>query len=639
VAAKRKVLSIVRVSSIEQADPEKDGIPRQLRHIAEHCKKFNLQVVTEYRLEGISGAKVQFNPRFKDMIRRLAEPSISGVVFSRMDRFFRPEHLDAYEIFKTFRREKKLLFCDLAATDGLDVTNPQDQMKIQLWGMVAAQERRNIAERNREGKEASRKKADRKSDPLPVGVNWDETTGLFSYDPDYRRKVKEAFRLVLAGSSLSSIVRKLGFSSQTALRKILKNQWWIGNKTHLQRRVYQHENDTIGRKVPLENPVIVPTNLTCAPAVNPVQFEEVQQILERKVKTWTQRKTVGDDFLGPGLLHCGCGRKMYLKKGTSRGIGLGTKPDYYVCASKWNGEQGTTCKNLPAAGVDFNIAWTATNLFIKEDFIRQSIERNFSDDNRSDLESEVERLTKLIASLETKRERAMVKSLSDDSYDVLVKKLKEEIATARAILLKLKVELGSKLTKPDIKKMAFELRQKYWDFGENHDGNWNRGEQKKLLNETLEKIIVRDEGRVLEFIMKGGVLLQPMSQQELGRLHLEEAPLGRFSTGIIDDPEGPSGKTMRQKSRVSKGNGVSKLKTRAAAAITGTRPMNAAARAPRSSNTWARSAGRCWTASTCTSKCRPCRSRNCGRARAGRVPARCGSARWPRGPGSRPGAS
>src|SRR5258708_18516332 len=110
------------------------------------------------------------------MIGRLTEPDIAGVVFSRMDRFFRPEHLDAYEIFKTFRQHKKRLFCDLATDDGLDVSDPQDQMKIQLWGMVAAQERRNIRERNREGKEASRRKDDRKTDPLPVGVLWDKAT-------------------------------------------------------------------------------------------------------------------------------------------------------------------------------------------------------------------------------------------------------------------------------------------------------------------------------------------------------------------------------------------------------------------------------------------------------------------------------
>lgn len=545
--AKRRVLSLIRVSSVEQADPEKDGIPRQLRHIAEHCKQFNLEVATEYRLEGISGAKVQFNPQFKSMIRRLAEPDIAGVVFSRMDRFFRPEHLDAYEIFKTFRREKKLLFCDLASADGLDVTNPQDQMKIQLWGMVAAQERRNIAERNREGKEASRRRADRKSDPLPAGVQWDERTGLFSYDNEHSRKVKKAFRMVLDGASLSSIVTKLGFSSQTALRKILRNQWWIGNKTHLQRRVYRDENDSVGQKKALENPLIVPTNLEKSPLVEPQDFLQVQRVLDLKVKTWTQRRTLEHEFLGPGLLCCECGKKMYLKKGSSRGIGLGTKPDYYVCASKWNGRKGSTCKNFPAVEIDDSIAWTAMNHFINEDFIRQSIDREFSNDNRLELVAEVARLTKVVSMLEAKRERAMVKSLSDDSYDTLVKKLKDEIGSHRAELLKSQKELASKLTRPDMEKMAFTLRQKFFDFAKNDKGEWNRAEQKKLLDEHLERISLKEEGDTLEFVMKGGLLLIPMPDQALFKLVLEEGPLWMIETGVNLDPDDPPGTRRKRK--------------------------------------------------------------------------------------------
>jgi DNA invertase Pin-like site-specific DNA recombinase len=640
---KRKVLSLLRVSSIQQADPEKDGIPRQLRHIAEHCKKFDLHVVTEYRLDGISGAKVQYNPQFKSMIRRLTEPDIAGVVFSRMDRFFRPEHLDAYEIFKTFRKEKKLLFCDLASDDGLDVANPQDQMKIQLWGMVAAQERRNIAERNREGKEASRRKEDRKSDPLPVGVTWDETTGLFAYDPEYGKKVREAFKLVLAGSTLSAVVLKLGFTSQTGLRKILRNQWWIGNKTHLMKREYRDESDTVGRKVPLKSPVIVPTNLAKKPLINPVDFERVQRILDVKVQTWTQRKAVGENFLGPGLLRCECGEKMYLKQGTSHGIGRGMKPDYYVCASKSNGRKASACQNLPAEKIEALIAWTATKYFVDESYIKNAIERNFSDDNRAEFEAEVERLTKTIVALERQRDRAMVKSLSDDGYDALVKKLKEDIRREQANLVKAKADLASQLTKPDIAMMATELRERYFTFT-SADG-WTQEDRKRVLSDTVEKITLKEDGS-LEFIMKGGLLLQQLSDHDLLGLYFESTldllkhtdpakkermrGLVRNAVALVPDIPNPAtlaGREIAQKkSSHLKGNKIAKSETLLAVAFLGTPPGIVDAPAERFNAISERSADPCWTESICTSKFPRCPIRNCGARTVARAPVRCADA-------------
>jgi len=569
MGVKRKVLSLIRVSSVEQADPEKDGIPRQLRHIAEHCRKFNLEIGKgdEYRLEGISGAKVQYNPQFQAMIRRLAEPEISGVVFSRMDRFFRPEHLDAYEIFKTFRKEKKLLFCDLASDDGLNVTKPQDQMKIQLWGMVAAQERRNIAERNREGKEASRRKDDRKSDPLPVGVTWDESTGKFSYDTEYTKKVKEAFNLVIAGATLNTIVHKVGFASQTGLRKILRNQWWIGNKTHLLRREYRDESDTNGRKVPLEKPVIVRTNLAQNPLISSDDFERVQRILDVRVKTWTQRESVSANFLGPGLLRCQCGQKMYLKKGTSYGVGKGMKPNYYVCASKCNGGKASACKNLSCDTVEMLIAFTAMKYFIDESFIRGAIERNLKAINREEIESEVERLRKSIRALEAKKERAVDLSFVDDAYVARVKTFSAEIVIEQARLAKAKAELASQLNKQDVADMAWNLREKFYNFNPalDDESEWTQSDRKKVLNETIERITFYDD-LSCEFVLKGGLLLgPPMSDEEaLASYYGHAADALDGELALLDvalDHDGGSVKSAAKQANF-KGKKIVKIKTR-----------------------------------------------------------------------------
>jgi len=628
------------VSSIEQADPERDGIPRQLRHIDEHCKKFNLVVDKEFRLEGISGTKVQYNPQFIAMLRRLADPDIVGVVFSRMDRFFRPEHLDSYEIFKTFRKHKKLLFCDLASTDGLDVTKAQDQTVIQIWGIVAAQERRNIAERNREGKNASRLKPDRKSDPLPMGVLWDSATGLFSYDGQDSAKVRTAFQKVLQGATLSSVVRELGFTSQTGLRKILQNQWWIGNKTHLYKRHYRDEADTVGKKVLLDEPVVVPTNLAKTPLISPAEFIRVQSILAVKRTTWTQNKAVGENFLGPGLLRCACGRAMYLKKGASYGVGKGNKPDVYICASKAKAGSGSKCLNLPAPDIDDLIVWTATKYFTNEQHIKAAIESSASAANRSELESECERLTKSVRKIESRRDAAIELSLEHREYVPKVKALSDQLLQAKTALARTQAMLSTHLTQTDIASMASRLRERFISFGMTDE--WSQADRKRLLLETVQCIRFNNDG-TLEFVLRGGVLLKPLADDELLDLYfLSTLDLPKAVAGF--DPEKrermkevlqrelaklPKGIPHPAVERVQKllkkrTNSVATLETRDRAAITAIQRGNAAARAASFSAIWARSAALCWIASICTLKFLLCPTKNCDRTRKASDPGK-----WP----------
>src|ERR1017187_1198183 len=121
---KRKVVSLVRVSTPGQADEDKTGIPRQRRDIEIHCKTFGLEVVKEFQFDGISGVHVQKTKRFKEMLSMLSQQSIHGVVFATLDRFFRPEKLSAYDVFGPFESTGKHLFCELGE---LDSKNAQDQ--------------------------------------------------------------------------------------------------------------------------------------------------------------------------------------------------------------------------------------------------------------------------------------------------------------------------------------------------------------------------------------------------------------------------------------------------------------------------------------------------------------------------------
>jgi hypothetical protein len=114
---KRKVLAFIRVCSIGQAQGDRTGIPRQLEDIEIHCRTYNLEVVKEYRFEGLSGASVQQSTEFREMLAELSRPSVAGVVFATMDRFFRSAQLSSFAVFEPFETTGKRLFCELGEVD------------------------------------------------------------------------------------------------------------------------------------------------------------------------------------------------------------------------------------------------------------------------------------------------------------------------------------------------------------------------------------------------------------------------------------------------------------------------------------------------------------------------------------------
>ncbi|MBK7949131.1 MAG: recombinase family protein [Deltaproteobacteria bacterium] len=85
----KDVIALLRVSSDAQAGPDKQGLPAQREACERLAKAHGLRIVAWVELEGVSGAAVLADPRFRALLSRLAEPSISGVVAAAFDRLFR----------------------------------------------------------------------------------------------------------------------------------------------------------------------------------------------------------------------------------------------------------------------------------------------------------------------------------------------------------------------------------------------------------------------------------------------------------------------------------------------------------------------------------------------------------------------
>src|SRR5437016_1570466 len=145
MTTKRKVVSLVRVSSAKQTNDAKDGVPRQQRYNKAILAKFDLESVEEFRLV-ISGTKVLQTKEYKAMLDVLKREDIAGLVVPSIDRWFRYDKISQIgDIVRPFEamlgKTHKLVWC---SEGELDLMNPADQTKILQAAEYASKERLKI---------------------------------------------------------------------------------------------------------------------------------------------------------------------------------------------------------------------------------------------------------------------------------------------------------------------------------------------------------------------------------------------------------------------------------------------------------------------------------------------------------------
>lgn len=478
-----KVLSLVRVSTDAQADEDRGGIPRQLASIERHCSNFNLKVVDTFNIQ-VSGKYVQDSPDFQDMLSRLTDPSIDGIVFATIDRFFRPEDWEAYsKTLMPFVKAHKVMFCDLGKIDPAD---NRDMQTLMMYGQAAKLERERIKERTTWTRENNRSNPNKKTDPLPAGVEFKD--GKFSYTPE-SAKVKTAFQRVAAGDTLGMVAKDLQWASVTALRTSLKQYWWIGIKATLDKRTGKNGE----RRVKRDKPIMVRTNLADAPLVKPEVFEHVQEILKQKAKTWTQARSHVKSFLGGDLIHCGCGAKMYHVGDTRPG-----NKAYYVCGSRFAGRKHCTFETyrLQAVRTDAEIVWSVLAYMTDEKFLKARAAEAVSTEQAERIEREIKIEQKNLSAVERKTANLMT-MVEEEGYTpalkLRLKTLSEQETVSRQKIRQLQNEIPAKI---DPASVARNLHAKFLNFG-----SWDKPQQKAALAQYVTRITFDGRGNA-EFSLK-----------------------------------------------------------------------------------------------------------------------------------------
>ena len=359
---KPKVIAIFRVSTEEQADEDRAGLPRQREAVARVVDQHNLDVISEIELAGVSGTNVSSSPEFREMLRKVRAREIDGVVVSSLDRLARPDTFESMAVLDHFTDAKASIY---AEGEVINLATKEGKLTASIKLAMHGFDRSNIVERSASAKEIKRKKGECPGPPsiLPLGVAYDRKTRVWSYTKEVEL-VQEAFRLFDEKkiTNLTQLAKEVGLQRNT-LAKILRNPIYKGWRIYDQKRSEDKhvvknprtplkQNETVRfsrKKVARAEKDIIRVQVFTEPAVAPETFDRVQVTLAENRSAWLRENIPTAINLAVGIGYCAhCGRRLYASAGKRGGDGKMTH-GYYLCANNYylNKAEGREC-NQPS---------------------------------------------------------------------------------------------------------------------------------------------------------------------------------------------------------------------------------------------------------------------------------------------------
>jgi site-specific DNA recombinase len=194
----------VRVSTEDQAE-QGYGIDVQLDRCRALARAKDLQVVAEYRDDGISGTKgAADRPGLAALLEAASEGKIDAVIVLALDRLGRKTVLVLSLVEELAKAGCALLSCK----ESLDTSTPQGQFVLTMFAALAQLERDVIVERTTAGRNERGRRDGEKGGRVPYGyIRTSE--GDISIEPAAAATVRRIFALADGGASLREIAAQL----------------------------------------------------------------------------------------------------------------------------------------------------------------------------------------------------------------------------------------------------------------------------------------------------------------------------------------------------------------------------------------------------------------------------------------------
>jgi len=328
----KKVIELIRVSTEGQAADDRASIPAQRTVNRRTCAQYSLDIVRSIEFSDVSGASVLLAPEMQQLLVAIQDPAIDGVVAREFSRLMRPENFSDYALLQAFVDTGTILYLP----DGpLDLTTKTGRLMGTIRAAIAGLERTEILERVWSAKEEKRRRGElaQSTIVLPYGVGYEAGRGFY-YKPEAER-VREAFRLFLAGhQNYNEVARLLGVTPRGA-HLILRNPIWTGWRVIDEKRDlsaagrYRNANGRQAdrRRVPRSPEEVIRVRVIDEPLIAEEAFQAVQRIMDMKQsKHWRAQSNIERRFTYNGFLTCSeCGEVIHT---------AWSRRDYYACKGR-----------------------------------------------------------------------------------------------------------------------------------------------------------------------------------------------------------------------------------------------------------------------------------------------------------------
>ncbi len=302
----------IRVSTDDQARGESPEHHRIRAKAYADLRGYEIREV--YDLAGVSGKSVTEHPEAMRMMRDVRRGHIKGLIFSKLARLARNTR-ELLDFAESFQKHGAAL---ISIEESFDTSTPVGLLFYTVIAAMAQWEREEIGSRIRASVNVRAKLGKPISWAAPFGYEWKDKKLV--QHPERAPVRKLAYELFLKHRRKTAVARLL---NQAGYRTRDGKQWYdttvtrILTDTSAKGIYYINRTKSLGGWKDEPKPESEWGTVQCEPLVSEETWNEVNRILEEQKKA-VIRPGKSPKHLFSGLLHCQCGRRMYVLSNTPK---------------------------------------------------------------------------------------------------------------------------------------------------------------------------------------------------------------------------------------------------------------------------------------------------------------------------------
>ena len=453
----------IRVSTEDQAQGES---PQHHEERAREYAKFNGWKVAEvYDLAGVSGKTVMEHAEAKRMLADVKKGHITGLIFSKLARLARntKELLEFSDFFREHHADM------ISLQEKIDTSTPAGRLFYTMIAALSQWEREEIADRVRASVAVRAKLGKSLGGAAPYGYMWNDNKLLVNPAEAPVRKL--VYELFAEHKRVKRVARKLNDAgyrtrksrrfSDTTLLRLIEDPSAKG----LYRANYTGR-DAKG------NLVAKPESEWVHTPVEAIVSEELWNQCNGILRGRKNAQPVGPKpvHLFAGLLHCGCGSKMYVFSGSPK----------YICQK---------CRNkIPIADIEEIFREQLEDFFVSREKVESHLARanEYLADKKQRLAHHADRLAKVRAEMRKVYELYQSDQVSPEGFGKLYKPLEEQERALANELPRLQGEVDAlevqRVSSDTVVAEAVNLHRLWPKF--------DQAEKRRIIESITEKITV-----------------------------------------------------------------------------------------------------------------------------------------------------